>query len=134
MVLGLFILAAVFSSSLNSKDSSTINVAEADFLLNEHEFVVASFVEDWCDACYRLLPIMKSIEADMNQNLKFISVDLDNDKHAWSYFKIHALPHIALIVRGTPIAYPGDIQLDDIKSWLDLTLKKGPRSIASSVF
>ena len=100
---------------------------QASTILDQHELAVVSFVEDWCDACYRLSPVMQSIEDKMiGSSIRFAVVDLDNDRHAWQHYGVEALPHVALFCEGTPIGYSGDLQFDDIEVWIKAKVGRRP--------
>lgn len=100
---------------------------EASSVLDENELVVATFIEDWCDACYKMLPIMESIEESLaGQGVRFTAINLDNDKHAWQLYGVEALPHVALFSDGSPVGYSGELQRNQILNWIETKAGKKP--------
>jgi thioredoxin-like negative regulator of GroEL len=70
---------------------------------------------------------MQAIEGKMiGSSIRFVVVDLDNDRHAWQHYGVEALPHVAMFSAGTPIRYSGDLQLDDIEVWIKAKVGKRP--------
>ena len=109
---------------------AVVDVAEASQIADQHELAVLAFTEDWCDACPRLFAVLGELAGEF-QDARFVEVDLANDRHAWQHFKVEALPHMVLVVRGTPIPYSGELQLEQIRDWLLETIKKKPVPIKS---
>ena len=107
---------------------SAVDLQTAVVLADERKLAVLSFTEDWCDACPRLNAIVEGIMKDIPQ-LDYFEVDLENDVHAWQHFKVDALPHIVVTVRGTPVAYSGELQADSITKWLQRIINKNLKSI-----
>ncbi|MBQ7645993.1 MAG: thioredoxin [Clostridia bacterium] len=79
-----------------------IKVTEKTFeneVLNSEKTVVADFNADWCGPCRMLAPIVEELASE-NENVKFVSVNIDEEFELASQFNISSIPCVIIFKNG----------------------------------
>ena len=61
-------------------------------ILKQNKNVIVKFGSDWCTPCKTLIPILKDIE--INEGIKVIDIDVDENPDATTAFGIRSIPTI----------------------------------------
>lgn len=102
---------------------------EADDIINAKDQTVVYLTEDWCDACTKRESGFASVQQELKANypeVDFLKINLQGNQEAWRYYDAKYLPHIALVVRGTPITFHGPPFKKNILKWLKRKLDSKP--------
>jgi thioredoxin 1 len=76
---------------------------------NELEFQVDSglvavkFLADWCGPCKRLEPSIEKIEQEFGENVKFLSVEVDQVPTIAKKYGVRVLPTVLLLNNGKEV-------------------------------
>ena len=79
-----------------------IKVTEKSFeneVLNSGKTVVADFNADWCGPCRMLAPVIEEL-ASQNENVKFVSINIDEEFELASQFNISSIPCVVIFKNG----------------------------------
>ena len=80
--------------------------------------VLVDFNADWCGPCQMLKPIIEEI-AEEKQNIKIISVNIDNEDELAYRYGVVSIPCLVLFENGKEIKRNvGFISKDDINEFL----------------
>ncbi|MBQ6387456.1 MAG: thioredoxin [Ruminococcus sp.] len=64
--------------------------------------VLADFYANWCGPCKMLRPVLEEI-SDERQDVKFVSVDIDEEDDLAEQFEVSAIPCVVLIKDGEEV-------------------------------
>lgn len=70
-------------------------------VLDSKEIVLVDFMYEWCGACQRQLPILKSLAN--KTEVKIYKVNLDNNSELGKAYGVEATPTIIIFKHGTQI-------------------------------
>ena len=62
--------------------------------------VLVDFSAEWCGPCKSLAPIVESLAAEYNGRVKFVQMDIDENRQTPSSFGIMAVPTLILFKDG----------------------------------
>lgn len=71
-------------------------------VLNCEKTVVADFNADWCGPCRMLAPVIEEL-AGQNDDIKFVSINVDEESELASMFNISSIPCIVMIKNGKEV-------------------------------
>lgn len=78
------------------------NEAEFKTVLNENKSVFIDFYADWCGPCKMLRPILEEISDD-RQDVKVVSINIDEEDELAEQFDVSAIPCVVLIKDGMEV-------------------------------
>lgn len=84
---------------------AVLEVTGASFekeVLQSDRPVLADFYADWCGPCKMLRPILKEISDD-RQDVKVVSINIDEEDELAEQFDVSAIPCVVLIKDGMEV-------------------------------
>ena len=84
---------------------AVIKITEENFekeVLQSDRPVLADFNADWCGPCKMLAPIVHEI-SDENQNIKVVSINIDDESELANDYDVNAIPCLILFKDGSEI-------------------------------
>ena len=86
-------------------DNAVIDVNANNFeteVINSDKKVLIDFYADWCGPCKRLSPIVDKV-AKENTDVKFVRIDVDNNKELANRYNVSSIPTLVVIENGKEI-------------------------------
>ncbi|MEM2933030.1 MAG: thioredoxin [Candidatus Pacearchaeota archaeon] len=82
-------------------------------------FVLVDFYADWCLPCRLLSPILEKISKDY-KNVRFVKVNIENNRDLAEKFNVMSIPNVVLFKDGKEAdRFIGFMQEDAIKEWIE---------------
>lgn len=81
---------------------AVIKVGEENFdseVKNSEKTVVVDFNADWCGPCRMLKPILEKLSEE-RKDVKFVSVNIDDEEGLAEEFGIYSIPCLVLFKKG----------------------------------
>ena len=69
-------------------------------ILEENNFVVVKFGATWCSPCKTMEPIIESIASQLENNVKVMSIDVEDEPDLATKYKIRNIPTILYFKGG----------------------------------
>ena len=84
---------------LPSLDSKTFDTVLAD----SETPVIVDFWADWCGPCKSMEPMLEEMSDLMGGRLKFVKVNVDNDRELAIRYQVKSLPTLLVFQEGRPV-------------------------------
>ncbi|QDP40805.1 thioredoxin [Radiobacillus deserti] len=78
-------------------------VKASDATFNEETgqgLVLADFWATWCGPCKMIAPVLEEIDGEMNDKLKIVKLDVDENQETASKFGVMSIPTLLLFKDG----------------------------------
>ena len=141
LVIGIIIFIAllvIISNFMNNNDNKKLNgqnqetiqtvskvirVTEKNFkeeVLNSDKIVLIDFYADWCQPCRKLSPIIEEV-AKEKDNVKFIKINVDENRELSNEYGIRSIPTLIIIKDGNVVnRSEGLIPKSEIEKLIDV--------------
>lgn len=88
-------------------------------VLEAKGFVLTDFYADWCGPCRLLIPVLEELSREFT-DIKFLTVNVDNNQELATSYNVNSIPHLILFKDGKKInsKIGGDTK-NNIKDWLE---------------
>ena len=84
-------------------------------IINSSEMVLVDFYADWCGPCKVLAPILHEVKAELQDSLKIIKINIDNNQSLAVKFQVRGVPTMMLFKDGKQLwRQSGLLQKNDI--------------------
>ena len=79
--------------------------------------VLVDFWAEWCGPCKMIGPILEEIDLEMNQKIKIVKVDVDNNNQTAMNYAVRSIPTLIIfkdgVVQATHIGAASKAQLEN---------------------
>ena len=72
-------------------------------VLAQNGLVVVDFFANWCGPCRKLGPILEEVEGELNQKVKFVKINTDDNIEMAKQYQISGLPTLLVFKNGEPV-------------------------------
>jgi len=102
------------------------NIFDKEVIDEKGRAVFVDFWAPWCGPCRMIAPIVEELADEMNDEIKFTKMNVDDSPVVASRYGISSIPSLYLFQKGEPIAkIVGAMGKADLKSRLEDALKGG---------
>ena len=100
----------------------TRSTADFDAIIRENKKVVVDFYAEWCGPCKKLSPVIDALSKEMN-DVVFLKINVDQHEGLSNKFGISGIPTLILFKDGQKVGQTGAKTKDQLKSYIQATLK-----------
>ena len=111
------------------------SVDNFDQLIHDHNLVLVNFYETWCENCPQFDPHFSRLSqllAEDHPGIKVVKMDTEADLSFIEMLRIKVYPQIMLFVNKLPVPYRDALDVDHIRSWVNVTLRKKPLLLSNN--
>jgi thioredoxin 1 len=86
--------------------SKLLHVSDADFtqeVLQSPHPVLVDFYADWCGPCRAIAPIVEEIAAELNEKLKVVKLDVDQNQETAMQYGVQSIPTLLIFKDGKEV-------------------------------
>jgi thioredoxin 1 len=73
-------------------------------VLQSDKLVIVDFWADWCGPCHAIAPVLERIAEERANEVKIVTVDIDEEQGLASRYGIQSIPAVLLFKEGQPAA------------------------------
>lgn len=102
--------------------SEPVKVTDDSFgeFVEEHDVALVDFWAEWCGPCKRLEPIIEELAEDMQGDVAFGKMDVDENNEKPSEFGVSSIPTMAIFKDGEAVdKMIGALPKEEIKGKLN---------------
>ena len=92
-------------------------------VINSKLPVLIDFWEEWCGPCRMLAPILDQLSEEMNDKVKIVKMNIDENPETPSKFGVRGIPTMLLFKEGKQIATKVGVQPKNaLQEWINSSL------------
>jgi len=89
---------------IGGKMMAIVNVTDQDFTQETAEgLVLADFWAPWCGPCKMIAPVLEEIDGEMNEKVKIVKLDVDENQETAGKFGVMSIPTLLLMKDGNVV-------------------------------
>ena len=111
----------VFAIVVYGKTGIKLRDKNFEEAINTHSAILVRFISASCDGCNVLKPVFKTVEKMLKEqqiNCTLGSIHGDSQPRTSEKYRIQGFPTLLLFMNGTPIAYKGEKEAEDIVKFI----------------
>ncbi len=125
----LVLLLGLFISVKAASGDEVITVSDANFnevvLAEKNLLVAVDFWAAWCGPCKRLAPILEKLAVKYKGRVKFVKLNVDENKKMSAKYQISSIPNVKFFKNGLEVdEFVGLLPQAQIEKLIDKRLKK----------
>ena len=126
LILSLFILSASIDAYPTENFVLKLNEDNLGYAMHEFKYLTVLFYSASDPNCKSVIPEFESAAQILKkENFVLGKINADESSEIIRYFRVEAIPSIAIIRRGSPLFYEGEKKKIDIAGWvLDKTMRE----------
>ena len=70
-------------------------------IINSGVPVLVDFSAEWCGPCKMMKPVLEQLKDKMDDKIRIIKIDVDNNRELASKYRIQSVPTLILFQNGT---------------------------------
>ena len=118
------LIAASCGLAALAEVNATSDAKFKEEVLNSSKPVLVDFYADWCGPCRKLSPIIEEVSKSYDGKVKFVKINIDNNKDTAAKYNITGIPALKIFKGGKVVSESiGLIQKDALVSEIDKAIK-----------
>ena len=105
---------------------ATSKTNDQDFksdVLESDKFVLVDFWAEWCGPCKAIAPSLEEISEEMNEKLKVVKVNVDENPTISQSYSIRSIPALMIFKNGVKVSEKlGALPKSALKEWVNETI------------
>ena len=105
---------------------TTSKTNDQDFksdVLDSDKFVLVDFWAEWCGPCKAIAPSLEEISEEMNDKLKVVKVNVDENPTVSQTYSIRSIPALMIFKNGVKVSEKmGALPKSALQAWVNETL------------